>query len=192
MPTFLSDPPQTIYLLLLAAVILAGLVWLNRRERRALYVFLGVLGVTALVVLVDRLLESPREEAVRRVHAMMEAADRRDPDAFAGQLADKVTYVGEQSPEEFTREQLRSHHFWSLLRQFNVHVAAWNFALLERPDENTVVIGFMAKGELPDRKQLHYHFRATFTRQGDGQMKLSRLESFDPMSHNKRVGVRGL
>ena len=89
MPTFLSDPPQTIYLLLLAAVIVAGLVWLNRRERRALYVFLGVLGVAALVVLVDRLLESPREEAVRRVHAMMDAADHRDPEAFASQLAEK-------------------------------------------------------------------------------------------------------
>jgi hypothetical protein len=193
MPTFLSDPPQTIYLLLVAAAIVAGLVWLNRRERRALYVFLGVLGVAALVVLVDRILESPREEAVRRVQAMMDAADHRDPEAFASQLAEKVTYVSEQRPVEFTREQLRSHQFWSLLRQFNVHVAAWDFSRddVKWPDANSVEIGFLAKGETQG-KQFPFYFRATFTRQSDGQMKLTRLATFDPLQRTKPLSIPGL
>ena len=196
MPDFIADPPQTIYLLLAAAVIVSGLVWFNRRGRRPLFVFLGVLSVTLLVVLLDRVFESPREEAVRRVHAIMAAADRRDPEAFASHLADRVTYQGDTS-KDFTREGLRTHPFWSLLHQFNVHVAAWDFSRddVERPSADSVVIGFLAKGELRGEggKQVPYYFRATFTRQTDGQMKLTRLESFDPMQRkNKRVSIHGL
>jgi hypothetical protein len=195
MPTVIADPPQTIYLLLAAGVIVSGLVWFNRRGRRPLYVFLGVLAVTLLVVLLDRVFESPREEAVRRVHAMMAAADQRDPESFASHLADRVTYQGDNS-RDFTREELRNHSFWSLLRQFNVHVAAWDFSRddVERPNADSVMIGFLAKGELRGEggKQFPFYFRATFTRQADGQMKLTRLESFDPMSRDKRLSVPGL
>jgi hypothetical protein len=195
MPTVIADPPQTIYLLLAAAVIVSGMVWFNRRGRRPLSVFLGVLAVTFLIVLLDRVFESPREEAVRRVHAMMAAADQRDPEAFASHLADRVTYQGDNS-KDFTREELRKHSFWNLLHQFNVHVAAWDFSRddVERPNAGTVVIGFLAKGELRGEggKQAAYYFRATFTRQADGQMKLTRLESFDPLSRGKRLSVPGL
>ena len=38
-------------------------------------------------------------------------------------------------------------------------------------DENTIEIGFLAKGEA-DGKQIPIYFRATFARQSDGQMKL--------------------
>ena len=197
MPTVIADPPQTIYLLLAAAVIVSGLVWFNRRGRRPLYVFLGVLAVTLIVVLLDRVFESPREEAVRRVHAIMAAADQRDPEAFASHLADRVIYQNEQRDVPFTREELRKHSFWSLLHQFNVHVAAWDFSRddVERPSTDSVVIGFLAKGELRGEggKQFPYYFRATFTRQADGQMKLTRLESFEPMQRkNKRVSIPGL
>jgi hypothetical protein len=196
MPTVISDPPQTIYLVLLAAVIVSALVWLNRREKRSLYAFFGVLAVTALVVLLDRLIESQREEAVRRVQAMMTAADRRDHESFASHLADTVKYQGEQGEITFTRDQLRRHSFWTLLGQFNVHVAAWDFSRddVRWPDANSVEIGFLAKGELrgDGGKQFPFYFRATFARQADGQMKLARLASFDPLNREKRLSIPGL
>ena len=76
-----------------------------------------------------------------------------------------------------------------------MHVAAWDFSRddVRWPDENTVEIGFLAKGELPDGKQMPYYFRATFTRQSDGQMKLTRLASFDAMGREKkRQSIPGL
>jgi hypothetical protein len=194
MPTVISDPPQTIYLVLLAAVIVSALVWLNRREKRSLYAFFGVLAVASFVVLLDRLFESQREEAVRRVQAMMTAADRRDPEAFASHLAESVKYQGDERTQiDFTRDQLRRHAFWSLLGQFNVHVAAWDFSRddVRWPDSNSVEIGFLAKGET-ESKQIPYYFRATFTRQTDGQMKLTRLASFDPLNREKRLSIPGL
>lgn len=191
MPTFLSDPPVVVYLVLAAVAIITGVVWLNRRTRKSLAVFLGVFAFVAVVLLIDRLFESPREEAVRRMQAMIHAADRVDPEAFAGHLADTVRYQDANGVKTFTREQLRHHSFWNVLRQFNVHVAAWDFSRADvaEVDENSIEIGFLAKGETQG-KQIPMYFRATFTRQPDGSMKLTGLAAFDPIKRQKeRVSI---
>jgi hypothetical protein len=191
MSTFLSDPPQTLVLVLAAAVVVACVVWFNRRTRKTLVAFLSLLAATVLLLLIDRLAESPREEAVRRVQAMVRAADAHDAEAFASHLADSVTYQGEKQPRKYSRDDLRRHHIWSLLRQFRVHVAAWDFSRhdVTYTDENTVEIGFLAKGEA-EGKQFPFYFRATFQKQPDGQMKLVRLASFDALQRqNKPVSI---
>jgi hypothetical protein len=192
MPAFLADPPQIVFLLLAAALIVTGLVWLNRRSRQALIAFLAVLLLAGIIVLLDRLFESPREEAVRRVQAMVAAADHRDPEAFTAHVADSVVYQGD-NPVTFSRDQLRQHHFWSILRQFNVHIAAWDFSRDDviQADASTIEIGFLAKGEM-DGKQIPVYFRAAFKRQPDGQWKLNRLSSFDPIQRSKPLPVPGL
>jgi hypothetical protein len=192
MPVFLADPPQIVFLLLAAALIVTGLVWLNRRSRKALIAFLAVILLAGIIILLDRLFESPREEAVRRVQAMVAAADHRDPEAFTAHVADSVVYQGD-SPVTFSRDQLRQHQFWSILRQFNVHVAAWDFSRDDviQTDANTIEIGFLAKGEM-DGKQIPVYFRAAFKRQPDGQWKLNRLSSFDPIQRSKPFAVPGL
>jgi hypothetical protein len=194
MPTFLADPPQVVIVLLVAGLLVTGLIWLNRRGRKVAIAFLVLLALTCLVVLVDRLFESPREEAVRRVQAMVAAADHHDPDAFVAHVADTVEYKGEsQTPAKFTRDQLRRHPFWNLLRQFNAHVAAWDFSRddVTYPARQSVEVGFLAKGEA-DGKPFPMYFRATFQRQADGQLKLVRLASFDAVTRNKPVSVPGL
>jgi hypothetical protein len=194
MPTFLADPPQGLVILLIAAVLVTGLIWLNRRGRKIGIAFLALLGLTCLVFLVDRLFESPREEAVRRVQAMVAAADHHDPDAFVAHVADSVEYRGEsQVPAKFSRELLRRHAFWSNLRQVNAHVAAWDFSRddVTYPSEHSVEVGFLAKGEV-DGKPFPMYFRATFQRQADGQLKLVRLASFDPVNRSKPASVPGL
>jgi hypothetical protein len=182
MPTFLSDPPQSVYAILAAAVLVAGLVWFNRRSRRSLAVFLGVLLFLAAVVLFDRLFESSREEAVRRVQAMVRAADAKDNEAFVTHLADKVESRGSGLALSLSREFLRQSPFWTLLRHNDAHVAAWDFSRADvtEIDANTVEIGFMAKGE-GRGKIFPVYFRAKFARQPDGQMKMTEFRSFDPV-----------
>src|SRR5256885_1527228 len=128
MPTFLSDPPLAVYLVLLAAVIVLGLVWLGRRDRRSLVAALIAVGLLRLVVLIDALVESPREESVRRAKVMQKAADTRDPAAFTAELADTVEYSNGGTPVKLTREQIRNGGFWEVLRQHQVHVAVWDFS----------------------------------------------------------------
>lgn len=191
MPTFFTDPPTAVMLILVVAVLVAGLVWFNRRTRPALLVFLGVLALVVLVLVLDRLFESPREEAVRRVQAMMRAADAVDPEAFASHLADTVRYQDAGRIVTLTRDQLRRHGFWNVLRQYNVHVAAWDFARSDaiEIDANTVEIGFLAKGETQG-KQIPLYFRASFARQPDGSMKMTALAAYDPVKRqNERAAI---
>jgi hypothetical protein len=188
MPTFLSDPPQTFYLILGGIVVVTGAVAARRQDRKSLAAFAIALGALVLLVLIDRSIESPREEAVRRVNEMVNAADARNPDAFVAHLADTIEYKGTGEPQRLTREQVRNSHFWSLLRVHNVHVAAWDFSRddVREIDANTVEIGFLAKGEA-DGKQFPVYFRATFSKQPDGQFRLTRFASFDAMKRTNEA-----
>jgi hypothetical protein len=138
------------------------------------------------------LFESPREEAVRRAKAMVMAADAKDNEAFVSHLADSVSYEGDSTlPIIFSRDQLRHAPFWNLLRQNNAHVAAWDFSRTDviEIDDKTIEIGFLAKGEA-EGKQVPAYFRARFTRQPDGTMKMSSFASFDAVQRtNQRISI---
>ena len=186
MPTFLSDPPFSVYLVLAAFLLVAGAIWFNRRDQRSL----GVLAVAAtllgIVFLIDTLYESQREESVRRAMAMVKAADMRDTEEFVVHVADRFEYRGEGEPVTVTRDQLRKSPFWEVLKHYNVHVAAWDFARadVQHIDDNTIEIGFLAKGE-GQGQQVPMYFRAKFARQSDGQMKLTGIASFDPLRRQR-------
>lgn len=191
MPTFLTDPSPSLLLVLGATLVVTAGVWWSRRDRKSLVALLAVAGVAGLVFLIDFTIESPREEAVRRVQAMVTAADARDSEAFVSHLAEKFEYRGEGNPVGMTRDQIRKSGFWSVLRQHNVHVAAWDFARADAAelDANTVEIGFLAKGEA-EGKPYPLYFRATFARQPDGAMRLTALASFDAMKRqNERKTI---
>lgn len=192
MPTFLSDPPFAVYALLLLGVIVAFGVWVNNRQRVSLMVFVSLVALLIAVFSIDRLFESPREESIRRVQEMAKAIDSRNTDAFLGNIADKLEYLGESTqPTSISREDLRKAGMWSVLKQHNVHVAAWDFAREDVTvvDEGTIEIGFLGKAEV-EGTQAPMYFRASFTRQPDGQMKLSKLASFDPVKRtNERKSI---
>ena len=192
MPTLLSDPPFAVYLAFVLAAIVCGAVWINRRTSKALLVFATSLLLLGGLFLLDRLFESPREEAKRRVEAMAKAADARDVDAFLANVADTFQYQGEsEAHRTVTREELRRSGLWSVLRQYNVHVATWDFDRNDvvEIDPITVEIGFLGKGEA-DGKQAPMYFRARFTRQSDGTMKLTALSSYDALKRtNERKSI---
>jgi hypothetical protein len=181
MPTFLSDPPFFLYIILVLGTIVSFAVWVNKRNRPSLVVFGCFLATLALVFLLDRLFESPREESVRRIKEMAKAVDDRNTEAFLSHIADKFEYQGESEQLiPITREYLRQAGMWTLLKQYNVHVGVWESTRedVTEVDENTIEIGFFGKAEA-EGKQAPMYFRARFTRQADGQMKLTRLASYD-------------
>src|SRR5579872_4774100 len=192
MPTFLSDPPFILYAILVLATIASLGVWFNKRTRVTLIVFGCCLAALLLLFLIDRLFESPREESVRRVQEMAKAIDDRNTDAFLSHIADNFEYQGENGqPTPVSRQYLRQSGIWPVLKQYNVHVGVWDFTRddVTVVDENTIEIGFLGKAEA-EGKQAPMYFRARFTRQADGQMKLTRLASYDPMKRtNERKAI---
>jgi hypothetical protein len=187
MPEWLSDPPASRYWLLAALVLLLTLISVQKRQR-LWYLLAGVIALLLLLTfLADYFWQSPREEAVQRMQAIIQAVQRHQPDACILHVADTITYQGEHAQAlKITREQLRQAAFWQLLKQFDVRVHAWDFARedVTRPDPQTVEIGFLAQGEA-EGKRVPFYIRAAFTRQPDGTWKLTQLQSFDPLKRQK-------
>jgi hypothetical protein len=194
MPTFLSDPPQAVYLVLGALLVVTGAIAAQKQDRRAVIPFAVAFFLMLAVFLIDRLIDSPREEAVRRVMQMAMAADQKHPDAFAEHLADEVSVGAEGHAKTLTRDELKKHSFWGMLRQFNVHVAVWDFSRddVKVIDDNTVEIGFMGKGEIPGGQQIPVYCRARFAKQPDSSFKITTLRTFEPLDHTRPLPIPGL
>jgi len=186
----LSDPPFALYLVLGAFVVIAGVIAASRQDRRSLRTLVIAVVVLVLVFVIDWLVVSPREGAVASAKAMAKAADARDPAAFIAEVADTVEFHDGGQPKKVTREQLRTSGFWNMLTQYGVHVAVWDFSRenVREVDANTVEIGFMAKGETP-QGQYPLFIRATFTKQTDGQMKLTKFATFHPTNHAEPMPI---
>ena len=88
------------------------------------------------------------------------------------------------------RDEIKNSSFWGLLRQFNVHVAAWDFSRsdVKEIDPDTIEIGFLAKGEV-DGKPFPFYIRTTFARQPDGQLKLTVFRGFEALDRSKPVDI---
>lgn len=188
MPTFISDPPPVVYLLLFAALIATAAVAAQRQTRKAFVPFLVIASLLALVYVLDRFIDSPREGSVKSAQAMALAADQNRPDDFVKHTADTITYKGEGQAITATREQLKNSPFWGMLRQFNAHVAVWNFSRddVKPVADDTVEIGFMAKGETRgELKGVQLYVRGTFKKQPDGSMKMTEFRTFDAIDNRK-------
>lgn len=183
MPTVLSDPSPTLYLVLVAAAVVTGAVAARRQDRRSLLRFGAAVGLLLGLYLIDLLIESPREGAVAGVLAMVKAANDRDAAAFVAPVADTLEYKGAGPPGQVTREQLRSASFWGFLtrnRQIAVHAKDFARGDAVEIDPDTIEIGFVGQGR-DERTGGVYplYLRATFARQPDGKVRMTKLASFD-------------
>ena len=191
MPPFIADPPQWVYLVLAGLLVVTGLIAAQKRDRRAALAFGIAFLLMLLVFLLDKLFESPREEATRRAYMIGLAADAKNPDLFVEHVADKVSVQTDQGQTKVaTREELRKSQFWSLLKQFNVRVSVSGFSRddVKQIDDNTVEIGFIAKGEA-EGKQIPVYCRGTFSKQPDGSYKLTAFKSFEFIDRTKAFPI---
>lgn len=176
MPTFLSDPPQALLLLLAVVAIVAAVPLARNQDRRSLFVFLGCLAPLLLLLLLDRLVESPREEASRKVRAMADAATAADGARFVEHLSASFR-IG---PAD--REKVRNSPAWGLVRQYQARIAVWGLDAsdAESKGPNEIVVGFYAKAQTPSNEGLIRYCRATFVRDPDGQFRARGIEFFTP------------
>jgi hypothetical protein len=175
LPAFLSDPPLALFLVLLVGLVAAGAVWWRTRNRKAaaaagLFAFLLV-----LVFLIDRFVESPREEATRKIMSMADAATRSDPAAFVEHVSNRFNYQGA------SKDDVRKAPAWDAIRQYQATVAVWGFSRddVETKGDTEVTIGFYAKGESRShRSALVRYIQATFQKDPDGQYRLTGMKFY--------------
>ena len=182
MPNVLSDPPFLLYAILVIGFVIAVAVWYRLRSHKsriAVGIFALLLGALTLI---DRLIESPREESVRRVEAMAAAAKVRDPAWFVEQLAKSFAYNGK------TREDVRNSGIWNLIRQYNVRVAVWglgkdDFQILS---DTEIEFGFYAKGEASGQQGAEVRYILTrFVKEADGAYRLKSMKFYSLQNGNR-------
>src|SRR5690242_5228720 len=142
MPSFLVDPPQSLYLILGVLLIVAGAVWFSKRTRSTLIAFLAAVAVLALVVVIDLLMESPRESAVRAVKEISAAINARDWDAFDAHVSKEFQYGN------YKKADLRKG-LAGVIGAYDARTAVWEFNRdkVEQKGDNQIAVVFDAKGD---------------------------------------------
>jgi hypothetical protein len=171
MPTWLSDPSNATYLVLVIFAVVAGVLWARNRDRRSLVVLLVAAALFGLVFLCDRLWESPREEAVRKVREISEAVNARDANKLLANVSDSFRYHNAKKAD------LRK--LTDLARQYNVSTAVWDFdrSRVETLSPTEIDIVFDAKADVRDVGPFLRHFKTRFVKDPDGQW---RVQTFTP------------
>jgi len=190
MPTIFSDPPQALYLILIAGVIVTGTLAARNQDRRS-FIRLGIaLGLLLVLFLVDRFFESPREEANRRVSAMAAAAMAANPDRFMENVSTSFEMRGAN------RERLKAAPAWGLIRNHRVRVAVWGFSpdTYEEINDKEIEVGFYLKVEVENPQGMAmWDSRARFVKDSDGQYRLKTVKFYNPAEGglNAEVAIPG-
>ncbi len=139
MPTLLSDPPTSVYLLGAAIVIgLFAWVWIDRKRGSLIGLGIGV-AILGLIGLIDMLFESGREESIRHTHAMVDAFNARQAEGGLAHVSEQFRY--QNYDKKWLAEQLRS----AVLRENVSKIVVTDFDRREvRQEGNDTQIGFQA------------------------------------------------
>jgi hypothetical protein len=184
MPTWLSDPPNSLDLVLGILFVAALGVWVRGRKR-------GV-GIVAVVfgllffglIMLDIFLESPREESIRKVNLMVKHCNDNDWPKLAEHLSKDFKFNG------FTQDGVKV--LFDRGQQFGVKVSVWDFdkEQVRMVSDDKVEIEFNAKGEAMG-KPFPTHIKAIFVREG-GQFRALSFETFDIIDRRKRLDLPGV
>lgn len=176
MPAVLTDPPPALWILLVIFALVSVGLWLRSRNRT-----MGLVAVVAVLLLVLLFLcrfagESPRQEAIRRVKALVAAIDARNPDAMLPHVAEDFDYQGRK------KKDIKASPLWGLLSQYNARASAGGVGQDdEQPDENTVIIGFTGWATV-DGRDYPMYVRAFFKKDAKGEWKVQTFKAYsDPI-----------
>lgn len=177
------DPPRSLYLILIVAAVIAGAVCAKYQTRKTFLIFLAVAALLLTLFLVDTFAESPREEAVRRVQAMAQAATEMKPEAFLEHVSTRFEKNGK------TRNDLRTSPAWELIRQYQAKITVWDFNRdgIEWSGDDEFDLAFLCKGEAKDGGMVMRYCKARFIRENDGSWKLKSIRFYNPGENGLRT-----
>lgn len=93
MPTWLSDPSASLFVTLTVLFVVTVGVWFRSTQTRRVNLIIGAILLAIISIpILDQLIESPREEAVRRLGEMAEAANAHQWDAVFANISDQFRY----------------------------------------------------------------------------------------------------
>lgn len=194
MPDWLFEGRTAIYVLLAAVAFLALCAWWQTRRRVALITLAFALGLGGLYFLLDRLVETDREQIERKVRLMAAAVQAHSTDSIFSHISESFQRggTGREAFRSFTENALRN----SWVNEIEV----WGFEFGDDFRSSSQVpigattrqaevaqVSFMVKpkgGRLPHEPFLRCDAR--FVRDADGQWRLLGFDLFEPAVNTQR------
>ena len=172
MPTWLSDPSDTFYILLFVMALIAIVVWLRAREKKSQFGAIAGVIVFAIFIICDQAFDSPREEAVQRIKDISTALSDRNADLMMSHVSDSFDYKGKKKADVKRMVELAKQH--------NVKTGVWNFERdrVVAVSDTEIDIVFDGKAEGAGGN-FAAHFKTKFVRDPDGKWRLKTFTSYD-------------
>lgn len=180
MPTFLSDPSTSFYLILGIGVFIAAILFVKNRDKQSILQLVGISVLFVGLFLLDFGFESPREACIRAMKEMAEFSKNQSPDQILSHVSESFQY--KSMDKNRLREMLKRSELQSIGYQgFEV----WNFMRNQFTpiDETTVEIGFNA--QLRGMPQTQKSVFATFKKDPDANWRLSGFAIY-PLGQGKQ------
>ncbi len=194
---WLFEGRASVYVSLAAVAIVLLLAWQQTRKRLCLVGFGAALGLMGLYYLLDRLVEAPREQVVRKLQEMAAAVRARDVNAISNHISERFTWRG------MNRAQFRALLEGLLQGRQVDEVEVWD---IHFPDESraptslagpqdppeTILVSFWGKARggqgIPNTGN---PYEARFVRDPDGQWRMLHFEVFNPVLSNQPETIPG-
>lgn len=173
MPTVLSDPSTTLYALVAVMVAVLGAVYVKTRKRGDLIrLVIGVAALAALFI-IDRLVESPREEATRKMREMAAASKSKKTEDVFKHVSDSFEYN--------RMKKAQFEDMWkSLIARYpdfnGIDVDGLGRHDFEPVDDKKVKVGFDVWPTGYGLPEYRYYCTATFVKDPDGQFRMQTFE----------------
>jgi len=185
MPTWLSDPTTFFYIVALILALVGVGMWYKSRDKGSAYRAGVLVGALVLVGVIDLLVESPREESVRKIEELTAAVNEKNKDKFFENVSDSFEY------KTWKKEQLKSE-LWGRVEKFNPKASSkTDREDVQEPTKTNsdITIGFTSRVEAGG-VDLPIYIRATFTKDPDGKWRLKGIVVFDdPVKKEKGTEI---
>lgn len=183
----LSDPPRSVYIVLIVVTLILAARLFVWQTRRALWQALIPGGLLAALYMTDHFIEAPREEASRKMEAMAAAATASNPTGFVEHVSQSFDEGGRR------KSDLAGSPAWGMIKQYKARVAVWGFTRNDFREicDTEIEIGFSAKGAVPDGQYIEKYVKARFVQDGDKQWRLRAIRFYNPLKPEEESPIPG-
>ena len=108
MPTFLSDPSPTLYLILGVITVVLGVLALRSKRKRETIAFVIFALLLVGPFVCDKLFDSPREHSIKTMKQIQDASAAKNWDVAFGQISDSFRYNGPTGDANIDKKKLRA------------------------------------------------------------------------------------
>ncbi|HTU93529.1 MAG TPA: hypothetical protein VMF69_25845 [Gemmataceae bacterium] len=174
---WLFEGRNSVYVVLAALAVFLLLVWWQTRKRWFLVGVAVAVGLVGLYALLDKTVETDREQIVRKVQEMAAAANARDLDGLFDRISDNF-----HSPQGKDKQQLRDTFANYLQMGIVSNVRVWDIVCVDRPSREhpPARVFFSAKAE--SEHELLADCEATFDYDPDRGWRLRSIRLLKPQT----------